>query len=59
MEVVLDVKYNPNLTMDYIINNLDKNWNWNCVSQNHNLTIKMVDNYPNKPWNWYLDIQKS
>ena len=28
MELVLDISYNPNITMDIIKDNPDKPWNW-------------------------------
>ena len=47
-----EVSINPNITMEIIENNLDKNWNWRYVSGNPNLTIDFVKAHLDKPWSW-------
>ena len=31
--------------MEIIENNIDKPWNWKCISRNPNLTSKFIDKY--------------
>ena len=33
--------------------NLDKHWNWDCISSNPNIIMEIIEKYPNKSWNWY------
>ena len=42
------------ITIEDILNNLDKklNWNWKFVSYNYTLKIKHVLDYRHLPWNW-------
>jgi hypothetical protein len=46
---------NTNLTIDIIINNLDKQWNWFLLSNNKNIKFKDILKHLNiiNNWNWY------
>ena len=46
------ISYNPNITMDIIINNPDKPWGWYSISRNPNITWDIIRDNPDKPWNW-------
>ena len=35
-----------------ILDNPDKNWDWNIISRNPNITIKIILNNPNENWDW-------
>ena len=43
----------------FIEDNLDKSWDWRCLSANPNITFDIVLAHPDKPWNWYWFITKS
>lgn len=46
---------NPNLTPEYILNNLHLKWNWSYLSSNISMTIDFISNNPDLPWNrWGL-----
>ncbi len=47
------LSWNPNITFDIVLNNLDKPWNWYYLSANSNITFDNVLNNPDKHWNWY------
>lgn len=38
---------------NFITNNLDKPWDWYCLSQNSNITFDIVLKNPDKPWDWH------
>ena len=38
--------------MKDILNNPDKSWNWDGISQNKNITMKNILNNPDKNWDW-------
>lgn len=46
------ISNNPTITISYILNNLDKNFNWFNVSKNKGITIEDVDNNPDLKWDW-------
>lgn len=41
------------LYISMILQNLDKPWNWQCLSINPNITIDHILKYPNLPWVWF------
>ena len=43
---------NPNITWEFVKDNINKPWNWNIISWNDNITIEFIEKYPNKDWNW-------
>ena len=47
------ISTNPNITMDYIEKNPDKDWNWNSISH-HSHLVSEFEKYPDKPWDWDL-----
>lgn len=44
---------NPNITMEFIKNNLNEEWNWDAISQHPNITWENVVNNPTLSWSWY------
>ena len=37
----------------FIMENLDKPWNWYWISYNPNLTMDIIKEYHDRPWDWY------
>lgn len=48
---------NPNISLDFVKSNREKNWNWNSISANPAITFKEIEENPNLPWNWYYIAQ--
>jgi len=46
------LSFNPNITFDFVIQNLGKDWDWKYISLNPNVTIEHVLAYPDLPWCW-------
>jgi len=46
------ISSNPNLTIEFINENLDKPWDWFYISANPNITMKYIKENPDKPWDW-------
>jgi hypothetical protein len=46
------ISHHPNITMEIIANNPDRDWNWKKVSKNPNLSLTFIKNNLDKPWNW-------
>jgi hypothetical protein len=47
------LSYNPNLTFEYISNNLDKSWSWVALSQHKCITMEHIENtLNNKKYKW-------
>jgi hypothetical protein len=42
---------NPNITINYVLMNPNKLWNWPLLTQNI-ATIDMIEAYPDLPWSW-------
>ena len=40
--------------MEIIENNIDKDWDWEGISENPNLTIEIIDKFYDKNWNWKI-----
>ncbi len=38
------------VSLDFILNNLDKDWNWTLLSSNDKLTIEFILSHPDKDW---------
>ena len=38
----------------FILNNPDKNWNWDDISKNPNITMKFILDNPDKDWDWEI-----
>ena len=36
----------------YILDNPNKPWNYECLSKNKNITWSIIQSNPNKPWNY-------
>ena len=48
-----ELSKNPNITKEYIDNNLHFPWNWNLgVSSNRNVDIEFIEKHKDKKWNW-------
>ncbi len=47
------MSYNPNITMDIIIKNLDKPWNWHRLSKHRDI-LDVVLSYPDLSWDWNI-----
>ena len=39
--------------MDFINDNPDKDWEWDCISQNPGITMIDINDHPELPWNWF------
>ncbi len=51
------ISQNPNITMEFIIEHLDKPWNWGLLSENKNINMDFVRKHSNKRWNWdYISV---
>jgi hypothetical protein len=46
------LSYNPNITMQFVLDHQDKPWDWWGLSRNPNISINDVLDYPDKSWNW-------
>ena len=49
---------NENITLDFIKENLDKNWDWSLITQHDNITLKDIKDNPELPW-VYENIDKN
>jgi hypothetical protein len=45
---------NPNVTLDMIIKNINKPWNYRMLSKNPNINWEFISNNLDKKWNWEL-----
>tara|TARA_Y100000782_G_scaffold109878_1_gene135409 strand:+ start:7045 stop:8391 length:1347 start_codon:yes stop_codon:yes gene_type:complete len=43
---------NPNVTIEFVKENLDKPWNWNSLSSNKNIKMEDIENNLDFPWEW-------
>jgi len=51
---------NPNLTIDFVLENLSMPWDWKKISENPKITPKMIEKYPDLPWDWvYISQNES
>lgn len=51
----LELSKNPNITKEFIDNNLHLPWDWNLgVSSNRNVDFKFIEKHKDKKWNWLL-----
>jgi hypothetical protein len=48
------VSQNPNININIIESNIDRQWEWDFISRNPNITIDFIKKYPNKPWDWFF-----
>ena len=46
------VSYNPNITWEFIIENLDKDWEWTLLSCHNNISIDIILDNPEFYWNY-------
>jgi hypothetical protein len=46
------ISWNPNITLNDILEHPDKGWDWFWISQNPNITLKDILKYPDKGWHW-------
>jgi hypothetical protein len=46
------LSHNPNVTMSFVLNNLDKNWLWYAVTLNPGIHIGDILQYQDLPWEW-------
>ena len=45
------LSFNPNITIETVINNLDKQWDFEYLSKNKNITMEIMKKYNNMKWN--------
>lgn len=60
-KIPFDYKYislNPNITEDFIRENINKNWDYTYLSMNPNVSWKIVNEFSNKQWN-YEELSKN
>lgn len=43
---------NPNITIEFIKQNLNKNWGWISLSRNPAIKLQDIIDNPNLPWNY-------
>jgi hypothetical protein len=43
--------------MEFIVGNLDKDWDWYYISRHPSITIKFILEHSGYPWNWYAVSQ--
>lgn len=48
----LQISQNPNITLNYVLQNKDIDWNYHYLSHYMNITINDVINNPDFPWNY-------
>ena len=48
------ISCNPNITMEFVLANLDKNWSWRLLSLNRNLKVTDILANRDLPWDWSL-----
>lgn len=46
------ISQNPNITMNFVKENLNKEWNWGSLSRNGGITFQDVLDNPSLPWDW-------
>ncbi len=49
-EIYKVISRNVNISLEYIINHMDKSWNHKSVSERHNITQSDLRNYPQIQW---------
>lgn len=49
---------NPNVTLEWLEEYPDRNWDWDKLSNHPNLTFEWLKCFPTKPWNWELICKK-
>lgn len=54
------ISNNPNINMKFVLENLDKNWDWVSLSGNENaITIQDIENNINLAWDWLTVVDRS
>ena len=43
---------NPNLSIDFVLNNISMSWDWKKISENPKMTPKIIEKYHDLPWDW-------
>jgi len=43
---------NPNITIEFVKENLNLSWNWRSLSLNPNITFDYIKENLDKDWNW-------
>lgn len=46
------VSQNPNVTIEFVLENLDEDWDWNELSRNKGINIDNIDSHSKLPWNF-------
>jgi hypothetical protein len=46
------ISCNPNITIDFVLKNIDKRFYWNGLSANPNITMKNIEDNLHLPWDW-------
>lgn len=47
-----ELSYNPNITFDFVKENLNKKWNWTRLSSNPSITQEDIQSNPDMAWEW-------
>lgn len=45
-----EISGNPNVTINFISNNLHLPWDWKVLSAHPNITMEIINNHPDYPW---------
>ena len=48
----VDLSPCPYITMKFVLEHPEMNWNWDFLSLNPSITMKDVLEHPDKNWNW-------
>lgn len=46
------ISHNPNVSIDIILANLDKEWDWTGLSMNQGISLLDISGHPELPWDW-------
>jgi len=50
--IYISISNNPNITIDFVKENLNWSWNWKSLSRHPNINMDDIDNNFDLPWNW-------
>ena len=46
------VSLNPNVTIEFVLDNLNEDWDWNELSRNEGINMDNINSHPKLPWNY-------
>ena len=51
-DLILDFALPRKVSMDFVTEHLDHNWNWDNISKSQNVTMEYILSHPELPWVW-------